>query len=207
MMMIFSCPMYVALTANICSLLRLLTALCSTSNPQTIQQCTIQSNIVQDLTILYNIALHYTILNYVYNMCTIACGVQYLGNNSTKSPPSYWQCSVLLQPPRQHNICTIEYTILYNSVHYCAILYKNVICLQYFCVEYIVVRFPDPTYGVGRENEPLRSWEKNFGVTKLKKFQWWSSKADAYWKTAYVERLLMLVSLTHLHRLPGKKRF
>ena len=35
-----------------------------------------------------------------------------------------------------------------------------------------LVRFPDPTYGVGRENEPLRSWEKNFGVTKLKKFQW-----------------------------------
>ena len=24
---------------------------------------------------------------------------------------------------------------------------------------------PDPTYGVGRENEPLRSWGKNFGVT------------------------------------------
>ena len=28
-----------------------------------------------------------------------------------------------------------------------------------------LVRFPDPPYGVGRENEPPRSWEKNFGVT------------------------------------------
>ena len=28
-----------------------------------------------------------------------------------------------------------------------------------------LVRFPDPPYGVGRENEPPRSWEKNFGAT------------------------------------------
>ena len=28
-----------------------------------------------------------------------------------------------------------------------------------------LVRFPDPPYGVGRENEAPRSWEKNFGVT------------------------------------------
>ena len=28
-----------------------------------------------------------------------------------------------------------------------------------------LVRFPDPPYGVGREKEPPRSWEKNFEAT------------------------------------------
>ena len=28
-----------------------------------------------------------------------------------------------------------------------------------------LVRFPDPTYGVGRENEPLMSWEQNWRHT------------------------------------------
>ena len=28
-----------------------------------------------------------------------------------------------------------------------------------------IVRFPDPPYGVGREKEPPRSWEKNFEAT------------------------------------------
>ena len=28
-----------------------------------------------------------------------------------------------------------------------------------------IVRFPDPPYGVGRENEPPRSWEFDFGAT------------------------------------------
>ena len=48
-------------------------------------------------------------------------------------------------------------------------LYSEMLKLK---VTHFLVRFPDPTYGVGREIEPLRSWEKNFGVTKLKKFQW-----------------------------------
>ena len=32
-------------------------------------------------------------------------------------------------------------------------------------VWYGIVRFPDPPYGVGREKEPPRSWEKNFEAT------------------------------------------
>ena len=28
-----------------------------------------------------------------------------------------------------------------------------------------LVRFPDPPYGVGREKEPPRRWEKNFEAT------------------------------------------
>ena len=33
-----------------------------------------------------------------------------------------------------------------------------------------LVRFPDPTYGVGRENEPLRSWEKTLESQNSKNF-------------------------------------
>ena len=33
-----------------------------------------------------------------------------------------------------------------------------------FHVESSLVRFPDPPYGVGRENEPPRSWEFYFGA-------------------------------------------
>ena len=70
-----------------------------------------------------------------------------------------------------------------------------------------IVRFPDPPYGVGREKEPPRSWEKNFEATKLRSFQWRSLKLGAFWNSAHVKRPLTLVSLTHLHWLPRKNQF
>ena len=71
----------------------------------------------------------------------------------------------------------------------------------------VIVRFPDPPYGVGREKEPPRSWEKNFEATKLRSFQWRSPKLGAFWNSAHVRRPLTLVSLTQLHWLPCKNQF
>ena len=70
-----------------------------------------------------------------------------------------------------------------------------------------LVRFPDPPYGVGRGNEPLRSWEFYFGVKELKHFQGSSLKIGAFWNSAHVRTILTLASPSHIHWLPGGKQF
>ena len=50
---------------------------------------------------------------------------------------------------------------IYNA----KIFEKSIIFSTYHQVECFLVRFPDPPYGVGREKEPPRRWEKNFEAT------------------------------------------
>ena len=82
---------------------------------------------------------------------------------------------------------------------------KNKAILGVGCVD--LVRFPDPPYGVGRGNEPLRSWEFYFGVKELEIFQWSSLQIGAFWNSAHVRTILTLASPSHIHWLPGGQQF